>query len=377
VPLIAPFIRARLRFSNGQLIVGLSALSAIGLVATLLGGNALVIGYFTVGVLRIFLMPVLLGFAERNLGATAAVFVLAGGYHLTNAILKPGVAWLVEQNLWRYGLAAALVLVTVSAVTARLTLAPVEGEEVSAAPHSEANPTLLGKAVIAFVGIQVLYGLRELAVFNLAGQVLGSPLQAGTLEGIAEAAMFMGCLLTPLLKPKLLVPMLSAQVISALMVIAAIKLHHPNLLYTARIVEGLSYAVLERLTEVLYLGFLGGLPQDGVAYQWIDSVGRVATVPGRMVATAPAEIIFAVIAVLAAVTLLLVTSPVAGKIGSLFYRIAERPAERRQGKKRLRFLGIILIINIKVSRVRAERIAPALKQPKLELLQQLRSSAIR
>jgi hypothetical protein len=321
VPLAAPFIRSRLQFNAGQLLIGLSALSSLGLIGMMIGDNALTAGYFAVGVLRIFLMPVLLGFAERNLGATLAVVVLAGGFHLMNAVLKPGAAWLVENNLWRYGLGVAILLLAVSAVTARLALTPGETDEPAVITKSP-NPELLGKAVIAFIGIQVLYGLREIAVFPLATEVLGSSTSAGILEGIAEGAMLVGVFLTPLLKPALITPMLCAQALSALVTVAAIKLHNPHLLYAARIVEGLSYAVLERIGEVIYVGVLGGLPTDGVAYQWIDSISRVVTVPGRMAASAPLDVIFWVIAAFALVTLALASSGAAVWTGDRLYSIA-------------------------------------------------------
>jgi hypothetical protein len=322
MPLVAPFIRARLQLSDVKLLFGVSALSVVGILPMILfspGSFAFIAGYFCVATLRIFLMPVLLGFAERNLGETLAVAVLAGGFHFFNAALKPVVAILVEQDYWRYGLWLAVLLVVASAVTAYFAGDANAEARLMRTP----NPRLLGKGVIVFVGIQIVYGIREIAVFPLAENVLGSITDAGVLEGIGEAAMFASVFLTFLLRPGVINPMLTVQAVSSIAVIAAIKLHNPHVLYVAKIAEGISHAVLERVSEIIYVGLLGGLPTAGVAWQWIDTLGRVGTVPGRIVAAELSlEFVTASMAVLSVVTLILAMSPLSEWVGNRLYKIS-------------------------------------------------------
>jgi hypothetical protein len=118
--LFAPFVRARLgRFTNTQLLVGLSCLSALGL-AAMMNRNLLPFGYLTVGFLRLFLMPVMTSFTAPNLGAVMTVVLLNGGFNGANALLKPYIAHLVAGDNWRMGLGIGIALIAVSAVTAYL-----------------------------------------------------------------------------------------------------------------------------------------------------------------------------------------------------------------------------------------------------------------
>ncbi|MGL4608062.1 MAG: hypothetical protein ACRCYY_00025, partial [Trueperaceae bacterium] len=213
------------------------------------------LGYATVGILRLFLVPVLMSFGENNLGAVAGVFVISAGFHVANASLKPAVAWLVEKGQWKLALGVAIFLVVVSALTAYLSRGGKEQVREQRVP----NPTLLGRGIICYVGFQFFFGIREITVFPLAEKVLGSTYEAGLLEGIAEGAMVVGTLLTTFLRPSLLVPMLCAQGFSGLIVLGALYTHNPHVLYAARIVEGLSHAILERVSEMVVLGYLGGL----------------------------------------------------------------------------------------------------------------------
>ncbi|MGL4609892.1 MAG: hypothetical protein ACRCYY_09435, partial [Trueperaceae bacterium] len=71
--LVAPFIKARLRrVSTVRLLVVLSILS-IGGLAIMMVEPYVPLGYATVGILRLFLVPVLMSFGENNLGAVAGV----------------------------------------------------------------------------------------------------------------------------------------------------------------------------------------------------------------------------------------------------------------------------------------------------------------
>ncbi len=348
--LFAPFIRARLgRFTNTQLLVGLSCLSALGL-AAMMDRNLLPFGYLAVGFLRLFLMPVMTSFTAPNLGAVMTVVLLNGGFNGANALLKPFIAHLVAGDNWRIGLAAGIVLIAVSAVTAYLAT-----NTASLASHEEetnAQPNLkkLGSMLVVLLGIQLFYGLREIAVYRVANQVFGSTTSAGVLEAITESAMLVGVFLTPLLRASLVVPMLIAQSGASLLFVAALHFGNAHLLYAAQIVEGLSYAVLERITEVTYLQELGGLPNAGLAFQWIDSLTRVGPMPTRLLASSSLslEIIFSVMAGVSLVIIVLYRSPLAIWMGNRFFAIASG-GSRQQGL-RLEVIKVIFVVNIRISR---------------------------
>jgi hypothetical protein len=347
--LAAPFIRVRLeRFTNTQLLVGLSLLSSVGL-ASMMNEAWLPMGYLAVGLLRLFLMPVLTSFTAPNLGAVGTVVLLNGGFNGANALLKPFVAHLVATNTWRLGLGAGIGLIAVSAVTAYLATNTASTSEEAPTALRTPNPKQLGSMIIVLLGIQLFYGLREIAVYRVAERMFGSTNSAGLLEAITESAMLVGVFLTPLLRASLVVPMLCAQAGASLLIVAALHFSNVHLLYAAQIIEGLSYAVLERFTEVTYLHELGGLPHAGLAFQWIDSLTRVGPMPSRFLASSPLslEIIFSVMAGVALLIVPLHRSTLAAWTGNRFFAIAER-SSRRQGL-RIRILQTVLILRFKVS----------------------------
>jgi hypothetical protein len=348
--LFAPFIRARLgRFTNTQLLVGLSCLSALGL-ASMMNAAWLPAGYLAVGLLRLFLMPVLTSFTAPNLGAVGAVVLLNGGYNGANALLKPFVANLVATNTWRLGLAAGIGLLAVSAVTAYLATNTANASEEAPTALRTPNPKQLGSMIIVLLGIQLFYGLREIVVYRVAKEMFGSTNSAGVLEGITESAMFAGVFLTPLLRASLVIPMLFVQGAASLLIVAALHFSNVSLLYAAQIADGLSYAVLERFTEVTYLRELGGLPNAGLAFQWIDSLTRVGPMPSRLLASSSLslEIIFSVMAGVSLLIIALHRTPLAAWTGHRFFEIAQNSGSRRQGL-RIRILQVVLILRFKVS----------------------------
>jgi hypothetical protein len=374
--LFAPFIRARLgRFTNTQLLIGLSCLSALGLVA-MMDRSLLPIGYLTVGFLRLFLMPVMTSFTAPNLGAVMTVVLLNGGFNGCNALLKPIIAHLVAINTWRMGLGIGVVLIAVSAVTAYLA---TNAESVTSSEETineQPNLKKLGSMIIVLLGIQLFYGLREIAVYRVANQVFGSTTAAGLLETITETAMLVGVFLTPLLRASFVIPMLCAQAAASLLFVAALHFSNAHLLYAAQIVEGLSYAVLERVSEVTYLHELGGLPNAGLAFQWIDSLTRVGPMPTRLLASSSLslEIIFGVMAGVSLLIIALHRSALATWTGNRFYATASGSGSRQRGL-RLGVINIIFIAQIRVSRPRLA--AAAEKQVSQLPLQQLLSHRIR
>jgi hypothetical protein len=370
--LLAPFIRVRLgRFTNSQLLVGLSCLSGLGM-AAMMDRNLLPFGYLAVGFLRLFLMPVMTSFTAPNLGAVMTVVLLNGGFNGANAILKPQIANLVASNNWRLGLGIGIGLIAVSAVTAYLATntasATGSEEEVNLQP----NPKKLGSMIIVLLGIQLFYGLREIAVYRVAKEMFGSTTSAGVLEAITESAMLVGVFLTPLLRAGIVVPMLIAQAGASLLFVAALHFSNAHLLYAAQIVEGLSYAVLERISEVTYLQELGGLPNAGLAFQWIDSLTRVGPMPSRMLASSPLslEIIFSVMAGVSLLIIALHRTSLAGWTGQRFFAIAESSGSRRQGL-RIRILQVVLIVRFKIYLNEAKATPPQQKREnRLELSSQ-------
>lgn len=363
--LLAPFIRARLtRFSTTQLLVGLSGLSALGLVA-MMNPSWLPAGYLTVGILRLFLMPVMLGFCEPNLGAVGAVVLLNGGFSAANAVLKPIIAILVAAGTWRLGLAAGIVLIAVSAVSA--VLATARGEAAEAAPSANGqNARRLGGMIIVLLAIQLSYGIREVAVYRVAERMFGDTTWAGKLEAIVETAMLVGVFLTPLLRTSMVIPMLVAQSATNLFMVAAIQSHNVQLLYAAQTLEGLSYAVLERLSEVTYLQQLGGMPNAGIAYQWIDSLTRVFPMPSRLLASSniTLEAIYGVMAIAALLILVLYRSAIAEWVGNRLFAVAGVTTHRRRSL-RVRIISVIFIVQIKFSRQELPPVAEPQAQRKV------------
>jgi hypothetical protein len=348
--LFAPFIRARLgRFTNTRLLVGLSCLSALGL-AAMMNRELLPFGYLAVGFLRLFLMPVMTSFTAPNLGAVMTVVLLNGGFNGANAILKPQIANLVASNNWRLGLGIGIVLIAVSAVTAYLATNTASATSSEEEVNEQPNPKKLGSMIIVLLGIQLFYGLREIAVYRVAKEMFGSTTSAGVLEAITESAMLVGVFLTPLLRAGIVVPMLVAQAGASLLFVAALHFSNAHLLYAAQIVEGLSYAVLERISEVTYLQELGGLPNAGLAFQWIDSLTRVGPMPSRFLASSPLslEIIFSVMAGVSLLIIVLHRTTLATWTGNRFFEIAQNSGSRRQGL-RIRILQVVLILRFKVS----------------------------
>jgi hypothetical protein len=356
--LFAPFIRARLgRFTNTQLLVGLSVLSSLGLVA-MMNRDWLPFGYLAVGFLRLFLMPVMTSFTAPNLGVVMTVVLLNGGFNGANALLKPFIAHLVAGDNWRMGLGIGIALIGISVVTARLAsnVGPANPEDFAEQP----NLKKLGSMVIVLIGIQLFYGLREIAVYRVANQVFGSTTSAGILEAITESAMLVGVIftLTPYLRTSLVIPMLTAQAGASLLFAAAIHFSNERLLYTAQIVEGLSYAILERLSEVTYLYELGGLPNSGLAYQYIDTLTRIGPMPTRILAGSPLslEIIFSVMAGVSLVIIVLYRSALADWTGNRFVAISSAERQSTRGL-RLGIITILLIVQIRTSRRRVPRAA--------------------
>jgi hypothetical protein len=349
--LFAPFIRARLgRFTNTQLLVGLSCLSALGL-AAMMDRSLLPIGYLAVGFLRLFLMPVMTSFTAPNLGAVMTVVLLNGGFNGANALLKPYIAHLVAADNWRMGLGIGIVLIAVSAVTAYLATNTASAGDSEETINEQPNLKKLGSMIIVLLGIQLFYGLREIAVYRVANQVFGSTTAAGVLEAITETAMLVGVFLTPLLRASFVVPMLVAQSGASLLFVAALHFNNAHLLYAAQIIEGLSYAVLERITEVTYLQELGGLPNAGLAFQWIDSLTRVGPMPTRLLASSPLslEIIFGVMAGVSLVIIALYRSGLATWMGNRFFAIASAERPRQRGL-RLGVITIFLIVQVRTDR---------------------------
>jgi hypothetical protein len=350
--LFAPFIRARLtRFNNTQLLVALSCLSAFGLIA-MMNEAMLPYGYLAVGLFRLFLMPVMMSFIQPNLGPVGAVVLLNGGFSAANAVLKPVTAQLVTNNLWRYGLGAGIVLIAVSAITAYFATSDVDATEASSSLVETRNPKRLGGMILVLIGIQLFYGVREIAVYRVAQEMLGSVTAAGQLEAITESAMLIGVFLTPLLRSSLVIPMLAVQGVASLAMVAALQFHNVTLLYAAQVCEGLSYAVLERLAEVMYLRELGGFDNAGLAYQWIDSLTRVGPMPTRLLASSSLSL-QAIFGVMAGVSILIVAlhrSPLALWTGNRLFQIAESNETPRHQTWQIGIARIVLIIQIKTSR---------------------------
>jgi hypothetical protein len=313
--------------------------------------SLLPIGYLAVGFLRLFLMPVMTSFTAPNLGAVMTVVLLNGGFNGANALLKPYIAHLVAADNWRMGLGIGIVLIAVSAVTAYLATNTASAGDSEETINEQPNLKKLGSMIIVLLGIQLFYGLREIAVYRVANQVFGSTTAAGVLEAITETAMLVGVFLTPLLRASFVVPMLVAQSGASLLFVAALHFNNAHLLYAAQIIEGLSYAVLERITEVTYLQELGGLPNAGLAFQWIDSLTRVGPMPTRLLASSPLslEIIFGVMAGVSLVIIALYRSGLATWMGNRFFAIASAERPRQRGL-RLGVITIFLIVQVRTDR---------------------------
>jgi hypothetical protein len=428
--LLAPAIRARLTVSTTQLLVALSLLSALAFVG-MMNESWIPPAYVAVGIFRLFLQPLLISFCIPNLGPVASVVLLSAGYYAANAVFKPIIADLVAQGLWRGGLAVGIVCIFVSAWTAYqarprksvsirwqlLWLMQLEqselawllnygkrpnpfsgivshprvaasGQRLARLMRSQSEGTtpsirLLGKSTLIIVGINVLYGLREIAVFPLAERLFSEKpnpaarLEAGKLEGIAESAMFLGVFLVPLLHPRFITLALTFQVLSSLLIIAALQLHNLSVLYAALWIGGISFAVLERIGEVTYFRRLDSLPNSGVAYQWIDTLYRLASLPGRYLANLPVlEHVYAGAALLSLLTLVLTKTWVANWVGGWIQGVAEGT----QRETRNRIISIILIVRVRLGR--SDITAPNIVRTEPELVMnkwrdQLRSSGLR
>lgn len=281
----AVFMRFALRRVPNEafLVVG-SALCAVSFVVMAQGGDWVPIAYLVIGLTRIVLIPANLGFAAATLGPKLGVVVTAGGFYAANAVGKPIIARLVERDQWRAGLLIGAALVVASVVATWLAR--------SDANQSTSNEELgsaagLGYGALAFVGIQVSFGLVNLLVFPLALELTGKTTDAGTLEAIRQSAMFLGVVATLVYQGRFSIRMwLTAQLAGYLALLVGFQLGLKSLVYLGLIADGISFAILERATELAYLAGVHGLPSAAVVLQLLDAGTRIALIPGEAIAAA-------------------------------------------------------------------------------------------
>ena len=302
----AVFLRYYLRrVPNEAFLVTGSALCAISMFLMTQGGNWIPVAYLIIGVTRIVMIPPSTGFAADVLGPKLGIVVTAGGMYVANATIKPVVAWLIKTEQWRYGLGVGIVFVIVSAICVWLAR-PEPGTEEVLTP----NTNRLGSGAIAFVLIQVSFGLMALIVFPLATELYGEVTDAGILEAIRQSSMFVGVMVT-LLNVRFSIRIwLLAQLLGGIALLAGMGYQVAGLVYFALCAEGVSFAVLEKAAELAYLEGLAGLPNRNVVIQLLDAGTRFALIPGEALAAgAPLQVSLWTAALLPLFILLVLATP--------------------------------------------------------------------
>lgn len=282
---LAVFLRYYLRRVPNEafLIVG-SGICSIALVLMAQGGDWIPLSYLIIGLARIVMIPANLGFAANVLGPKLGVVVTAGGFYAANAVLKPLIAELIKTDEWRYGLLVGAVLVLGSAIATWL-VTPEEPAGFEEGRSEQAVASLVGKGSLTFVGIQVSFGLMSLLVFPLAVRTLGATTDAGTLEGFRQGAMFVGVMATLVYPGRFSIHIwLLTQLAGYLTLLVGFELGVKSLVYLGLCIDGVSFAVLERASELAYLEGVAGLPSASVVLQVLDAATRLALVPGEAMA---------------------------------------------------------------------------------------------
>ena len=315
------------RIPNEVFLVVGSAICAIAFVVMAKGGDWVPIGYLVIGLTRIILIPANLGFAAAVLGPKLGVVVTAGGFYAANAVGKPIIATLIQHDQWRLGLLTGAVLVVVSVFATWLARPEAQAEQKvqhnQVLSHTEAVNSL-GKGSITFVGIQVSFGLMSLLVFPLAQGLLGETTDAGALEGVRQSAMFVGVIATLVYPGRFSIRMwLLTQLAGYLTLLVGFQFSVAGLVYIGLCVDGVSFAVLERASELAYLEVLTGLPSAFVAMQVLDAATRLVMIPGEGLASGlPLELALWVAPLLPLVLLVLLATPLKNKIAEKLLHIA-------------------------------------------------------
>jgi hypothetical protein len=323
--LVAPFFRVTLgRFRRGQLIVGLSGLSAVGLIL-MTNEEFLAYGFVGIGACRLLLIPNITAIAESHFGPNRAIMLISGVSFAMSAALKPLVAYMVAKDLWCYGLLCGVLLAAIFAVT---TCFSIHQENTNSAQSVvikvACNTKRLGQAVVILAGIRLFHGVREIVVYRIAEDLLGSVTLAGKLESLSDAAVFVGIIFLPLLSNNLVALVMIVQSLSCIITVIAINLRSELLLHLAQVSGGVTYGLLEKFAEVSILWELGSYPNAELAYQWVGAITRIGLMVTRVLASSslPLETIFGITASFSILTIIVCRSPLALWAGNRLFQIA-------------------------------------------------------
>ena len=189
VVLVVPVRYALRRVPDKTIALWGTAMSAAVLPLMMI---ALPAGYVVNGVIRLSMESAMLGAVQSMFSGRTAPLIFGLASAGSNTLFKPVVEKLVEEGLWRAGLAFTVAIVAASA----LFLWPIEAEpktaERTVCPRAGAEEASFGAGATAFVLNQVVFGLMSLALFSLAELTLGERTGAATLDALRQASMLVG-----------------------------------------------------------------------------------------------------------------------------------------------------------------------------------------
>lgn len=305
------------------LLVG-GGVCAFTLISMVRGEAWVPVGYLVIGLTRIILVPATLGATVKALGNRGGVVATAGGFYLTNAISKPIVANLVERGVWRTGLLVAAGLTVLSALASWGV--HIEEQTADDTSGEGGSHTHLGSGLIVFVLIQVTFGVVTLGVFPIAETLYGDVTDAGFLEAARQWAMLIGVLATLLYPGRISFRlMLFSQAAGLLAILLGVYLHIKWLVIVGLVIEGVTFALLERASELAYLEGVQGVARNGFILQLVDAASRLAIIPGETaVPFLPLQVTLVIAALMPLCIIALLATPLKAWLGRKLLEFANQ-----------------------------------------------------